>query len=170
MPEGTILHFDRELLIEIGIYMFNVLLLVGVLSWLLYKPVKKFLSERQGRIRDDLAAAQKTTEEAMALKAKYEEILAGVGAERDEVLAIAHKQAVERSDELLFEARRETEAMYDRAIEDLELERKNAFNEMKEQMIEISALMAGRFVRISIDKQTQDKLIEEAFADWMEDQ
>jgi len=169
MPDGTILSFDKQLLMNIGIYMFNVLLLVGVLSKLLYKPVKKFLSERQGRIRDELAAAQQTTEEAAALKAKYEGILAGVDAERNDILAVAHKQAVERSDELLFEARHEAEAMHARAIADLELERKNAFNDMKEQMIEISALMAGRFVEVSIDKQTQDRLIEEAFADWMED-
>jgi len=170
MPEGTILHFDKALLIEIGIYMFNVLLLVGVLGFLLYKPVKKFLSQRQGRIQGDLASAQQLRGEAELLKAQYERILADIGEERDELLAQAHKRAVERSDELLFEARREAETLHARAIAELELERKNAFNDMKEQMIEISTLMAGRFVRVSMDRATQDKYIDEAFADWMEGQ
>ena len=170
MPPGTILHFDKDLLIEIGIYMFNVLLLVGLLSFLLYKPVKKFLAQRQGRIQGDLASARKLREDAMELKGQYEQILAGVAGERDEILLQAHKKAVERSDELLFEARREAEALHARVVAELELERKNALGDMKEQMIEISALMAGRFVKVSMDKEAQDRYIDEAFADWMEDQ
>jgi len=170
MPEGSILHFDKALLIEVGIYMFNVLLLVGLLSVLLYKPVKKYLDQRQGRIRDDLASARETREEAMELKAQYEQILAGVAGERDEILSQAHKKAVERSDELLFEARREADALHARAAAELELERKNALGDMKEQMIEISAMMAGRFVRVSMDRETQDRFIDEAFAEWMEEQ
>jgi len=170
MPEGTILHFDKQLLIEIAIYMFNVLLLVGVLSFLLYKPVKKFLNQRHGRIQGDLASAQQLREEAERLKAQYEGMIAGIGEERDEILAGAHKRAVERSDELLFEARREAEVLHTRAAAELELERKNALNDMKEQMIEISTLMAGRFVQVSMDRETQDRYIDEAFADWMEEQ
>ena len=169
MPEGTILHFDKDLLIEIAIYMFNVLLLVGVLSFLLYKPVKKFLNQRQARIAGDLSSAQQLREEAGALKAQYERMIACIGDERDEILSQAHRRAVERSDELLFEARREAEALHARAIAELELERKNAFNDMKEQMIEISTLMAGRFVKVSMDRATQDRYIDEAFADWMEE-
>ena len=170
MPEGTILHFDKTLLIEIGIYMVNILLLVGVLAFLLYKPVKKFLDQRRGRIEGDLDAARRQREEAEQLKAQYERMLADIGEERDEILSGAHKRAVERSDELLFEARREAEALHARAVAELELERKNAFNDMKEQMIEISALMAGRFVKVSMDRETQDRYIDEAFADWMEEQ
>ena len=169
MPDGTILHFDKDLLIEIGIYMFNVLLLVGVLAFLLYKPVKKYLDARGERIAGDIASAEKLREEAMELKATYESILAGVEGEREEILSQARKKAVERSDELLFEARREAEALHARAAAELELERKNALNDMKEQMIEISALMAGRFVRLSMDKETQDRYIDEAFADWMDE-
>jgi len=170
MPEGTILHFDKTLLIEIGIYMVNILLLVGVLAFLLYKPVKKFLNQRRGRIEGDLASAKQQLEEAEQLKAKYERMIANIGEERDEILSQAHKRAVERSDELLFEARREAEALHARAVAELELERKNAFNDMKEQMIEISALMAGRFVKVSMDRAAQDKYIDEAFADWMDEQ
>ena len=169
MPEGTILHLDKGLLIEIGFYMFNILLLVGVLAFLLYKPVRKYLAERRGRIEDDIASAKKMRAEAMELKAQYEQILAGVEGERDEILALANKKAVERSDELLFAARREADALHARAAAELELERKNAQGDMKEQIIEISALMAGRFVSLCMDKETQDRYVDEAFADWMDE-
>jgi len=170
MPEGTILHFDKLLLMEIAIYMFNVLLLVGILGFILYKPVKKFLSQRQARIAGDISSAQQSREEAEALKAEYERMIAGIGEERDNILSQAQKRAVERSDELLFEAKREIDILHSRAAAELELERKNALNDMKEQMIEISTLMAGRFVQVSMDRPTQDKYIDEAFAEWMEDQ
>ncbi|HHY51716.1 MAG TPA: ATP synthase F0 subunit B, partial [Clostridiales bacterium] len=40
--------------------------------------------------------------------------------------------------------------------------------EMKRQIIEIATLMAERFVQLSIDRETQDRLIAEALAEWEE--
>lgn len=163
---GSILSFDKNLLVTIGIQWINILLLTAVLIFILYKPVKKFMAERTERIKNEIAAARGEREEAFELKEKYERMIAEIEKERDDILLQAHKKAVEKSDQMLFDARSEADAMYERALMDLEVERENVTDEMKKQMIEISMLVASRFVEVSIDRATQDKYIEEAFSDW----
>jgi F-type H+-transporting ATPase subunit b len=55
-----------------------------------------------------------------------------------------------------------------RAEEEIRIERENAADEIRRQIVEISTLMASRFVQVSIDHDTQDKYIDEALADWSE--
>lgn len=163
---GTILHFDKSLIAQLGIQWLNVLILTAVLVLILYKPVKKFMADRTERIKNEIEAARAEREEALEFKEKYERLIAQVEREREEILLQAHKKAMERSDQLLFDARREADAMYDLALAELDTERKNRLDEMKREMIEISMLVASRFVEVSIDRETQDRYIEEAFSEW----
>ena len=166
LPEGKILNLDKGLINVIYIQLFNVAVLIALLTFLLYKPVRKFLSERRQKIADDIERAQAIRDEAAQLQAKYKKMIDDIEAEREEILRLTHRKAVEKSDQLIFEARREAEAIFHRAKADMETERENLSNEMKRQIIEIAHLMAGRFVQLSIDRETQDRLIEQAFAEW----
>ena len=166
LPPGSILSLDKNLLIKMGIMLFNVALLTVFLVYILYKPVKKFLNDRTLRIKGEIDEAGKIREEAMQLKEKYERLIDGIENEREDILRETHKKAVEKSDQLLFQARREVEVIYNRAMSELELERKNVSDDMKRQMIEISNIMASRFVKVSISHEEQEKFIEQAFADW----
>jgi F-type H+-transporting ATPase subunit b len=162
LPDGAILSLDKELLIKIGIQLFNVALITAVLIILLYNPVKKFLAERSQRIRQDIDDARDIRKEAAELKARYEKLISGIEREREEILRQTHKIAQDKSDQLLFDTRREVEILHGRAKAELELERKNVSDEMKRQIIEISHLMAGRLVQASMDREIQDQLIEQA--------
>ena len=165
LPEGGIMDF-ANLPAQLLIQLFNVSVLTVVLVLVLYKPVKKFMADRTARIQAEIENADRLRDEAMELKDKYQKLLDGIEAEREEILRSTHKQAVEKSDKLLFDARREIDVLYSRAMAELEEEKKRRLDEMKEQMIEISHLMASRFVRVSIDRKTQDEFIEQALADW----
>lgn len=166
LPAGKLLSFDMELVIKTGMQLLNIAVLSAVIIFILYNPVKKYMAARTERIKKEIEEANKERDDALALKEKYEKMIAGIENEREEILHQAYKKAMEKSDQLLFEARREAELMYDRALEDLETEKKNINEEMKKQMIEISTMMAGHFVSVSIDRDEQDRLIEEAFTDW----
>ena len=168
LPEGGILQFDSAFLIHIGILLINVVILTAALIFILYKPVKKFLTARTDRIKNEFESARKEREEAEELRGKYELMLSNIEKEREEVLREAHKKAAEKGDQILHEAQQEAAAFHQKALAELETERKNAESEICRQIIEISAAMAGRFVEVSIDKETQDKYIEEAFAQWEE--
>ena len=166
LPDGSILSIDRSLAYNTAIQLFNVAVLTAILTFLLYKPVKRYLADRKKRIRNEIEDARRCTDEAQSLKEKYERMIAKIEAEREEILLQTHKNAVEKSDQLLFEARREAEAIFHRVKSELDLEREILSDEIKRQIIEIAHVMAGRFIQVSIDRETQDRLIEQALDEW----
>ena len=47
----------------------------------------------------------------------------------------------------------------------IKMERENAVNDMKAQIIDISTLMAEKYISKNIDKDTQKKLLDEVISD-----
>ena len=166
LPKGSILQFDQTTLIYIGIQLFNVIVLIAVLSRFLYKPVAKYLNDRTERFTKEHDSARKDRDDAAQLKEKYEELIAEIENERDEVLQDAHKKAMEKSDQMLFDARREADLAFDRAMQELEVEKNTQADELKRQIVDLSVLIAGRIVEINTDRDVHDRLFDEAMAEW----
>jgi len=142
--------------------------MIVLMSRILYKPVKKFMTDRAERIRDDIDSARLNKEQAMGIKADYQKMIDNIEKEREEILSEAYRAAVKRSDQILFDAQEEAKYLLIKAKDEIKIERENAADEIKMQIIEISNLIASRFVEVSVDQQTQDKYIDEALADWSE--
>ena len=168
LPEGTILSFDKTLVATMGIQLLNIALLTFVLAWFLYRPVRKFMLARSERIRTEVDAVRRDRDEALELKEKYEALVTGIEAEREEVLHQAYKKAVEKSDQMLFDARRESELVVDRAMQQYEAEKKSQHDETKRQIVEISVTLAGRIIEHHMDRELHDRLFDEALAEWRE--
>ena len=166
LPAGSVLSFDTNLLINIAIQWFNVLLLTGVLVFLLYKPVKEFMRKRALRIGSDLESAGRAKDEARLLKREYERKLAELDEEREEILLQAHRKAVQRGDQVVREAREKAEILMIQAQEQAEWERKRNADRIKEEIIELSTAIAGRYIEASIDEGLRDRLVDQAFQDW----
>jgi len=165
---GGIISFDMELLVRLLLQWFNILLVVLILAYILYKPVKNFMAERTERIKGDMDSARLNNEQAMGIKADYQRMVDNIGKEREEILGEAYRVAVKKSDQILFDAQEEAKYLLIKAKDEIKVERENAANEIKMQIIEVSNLIASRFVEVSVDQQTQDKYIDEALADWSE--
>jgi len=163
---GTILHFDAALLAKLAIQWFNILLLTFVLIRILYNPVRQFMINRAERIQGDIESAKKNNQEAQELKAKYENILANVDKETEEYKARRHREAVEEHDRIIFEAQEQAQHLKLKAEEEIKIQRENAADDIRKQIIEISTLMAARFVEQSMDRKTHDKFIDDALKDW----
>ena len=168
IPPGTILSFDKGLLVSLGIQLFNIAILTFILAHFLYKPVQNFMSARTERIKSDIDQVSNDRNDALELKEKYETAINGIENEREEVLHQAYRKAVEKSDQMLFDARRESELVFERALQELEAEKKSQSEEMKRQVIELSVLLAGRIIEVNTDQIAHDRLFEEALAEWRE--
>lgn len=162
MPKGSILHFDKSFLFEVLFYWINIVVFIGILVFLLYKPVKRFMNQRAQRIENQLEQSGLELQNAQKLKEEYAAHLRHIDQDREQVLQLAHKKALERGDQIIAEARKEAESIYHRGIEELRQEQENALDDMKRQIVEISTLMAGRFVELSMDRATQDRYIDQA--------
>ena len=99
--------------------------------------------------------------DAAAKKAEYEEKIKNVDQEAEEILSEARKKALKNETRIVEEAREEAARIIQRANEEAELEKKRVLDEMKQEMISIASMMAGKVVAASIDTTIQDTLVEE---------
>jgi len=165
---GSILHLDLALVAKIAIQWFNVLLVTFLLIRILYNPVRNFMINRAERIQNDIESAKRNNQEAQELKAKYEAILADVDKEAEEYRAKKHREAVDEHDRIIFEAQEAAAHSKLKAEEEIKIQRENAADDIRRQIIEISTLMAARFVEQSMNRSIQDKYIDDALKDWSE--
>jgi len=85
--------------------------------------------------------------------------------EREEILNEARKQGAENARLLVADAKKEADSLKERTAANVEMEWERAETEMRTAIIEISSVMAEKFVSIAINKETHDGLFAEAMAD-----
>jgi len=156
-----LLGFDPQLLFTSFYTGINVFILFFALSYLLFNPVRAALEKRKQKIAGELKNAADDKEAAHVMKEEYEAKLHEVNKEAEAILEDARKRAKQREAEIIAEARDEANRIVERGNREVELERKKAIDDMKEQIISIASVMAGKVVAASIDTTVQNALINE---------
>lgn len=164
-----ILGFDLQTLIQIGFQMVAVLALFYALGRLLFKPVRKILSERSEKIETTLDKIEADNAAAKELKADYESKLKNIKAEADKILAHAHTRAVAREDEIVKEAHEEAGKIMARAHLEIEREREQLKDDVRREIIEVATIMAGKFVEVSLSEEQQKVLVTETINEMGDD-
>ena len=158
--EGRIFGLDAQLLFDIVIQGIAVFLVFVFLSYILIEPVKKMLEERQAKIKNDIASAASDKEEAAKLKALYEEKMEKADSEVDVILTAARKKALKNEETIVAEAKNEAARIISHANQEAELEKSRVKDEVKQEIISVATVMAGKFVDESLDAAKQDALID----------
>ena len=159
--EGRIFGLDWQLVSEMVFMILAVLLLFVLLSFILYEPVRKILNDRKERIAQEVADAKNNKTQAEQYRTEYEAKLKNIDKEADLILSEARKKALERENEIVADAKAEAARIIEHANQEAVLEKKKAKDEVKQQIIEVAALMAEKFVSVSLDETKQNALIEE---------
>lgn len=133
---------------------------VGALTYLLFKPVKKMLQERSARIEE----AQKAAEVTIAEKKAIDEmkLQAKKQAERDaaKILEKATQDAMDRKKQLLAEAKEESEAEMARMIAAGKSAERAMVKEMENKFAEAVLITSEKLIG-KVDKKESQKLIDE---------
>lgn len=113
------------------------------------------------RVLDDQETAKREKQEAIAYKEEYDRKLKEVDKEAQEILSAARKKAMQNEAKIVAEAKEEAARIIEHANAQIELEKKRALDDMKQEMITIASMMAGKVVAASIDTKVQEGLIDE---------
>lgn len=159
--EGWLFGLDVQLVSDTILLAIAVFILFIILSYVLFNPARDLLEKRRQKIRDDLDSAQKDKEDAKSLKEEYDAKLRDVNKEAEEILSDARKKAKQNETRIIEEAKEEAARIIQRANQDIELEKKHAADDMKQEMIQIASVMAGKVVAASIDTTIQEQLVDE---------
>ncbi len=149
---------------------FWMVIIFGVVAFVLkkfaWKPILNALYEREESIENALNAAEKARREMADLKAGNEQLLAEARREKENIL----REAMLLKDGIIAEAKEkasaETKKNIETARQQIENEKAKAINEMKQQMVEISLMIAEKVIRKEMagNEQQQEmvnKLIDE---------
>lgn len=152
---------DAQFLFDTIVLALSMLVLFTLLSYLLFNPVRDLLEKRKQRVVDDQETAKREKEEALAYREEYEKKLKEVNKEAEAILSEARKKAMKNEAKIVAEAREEAARILARANAEIELEKKQALDDMKQEMITIVSMMAEKIVTASIDTNVQESLIED---------
>lgn len=156
-----LIDFDPQWINDIVITGINIFILFFALSYLLFNPAREYLEKRRQKIAGDLETARTNREDAQALKAEYEGKLKDINKEAELIMDDARKKAKKQEAEIVAEAREEAGRILDRANREIELEKKKALEDVKQEIVSIASLIAGKAVAASINVTIQDALVEE---------
>lgn len=152
---------DIQLLQDVLITGVNIFILFLVLPYVCIDMVRDFIKKRQDKIKGELDFAATEKKDAIALKEEYDAKLRQINAEADEILDAARKKALKKEAEIIEEAKQEAARILARAENEIELEKKKALEDVKQEMISIASLMAAKVVAANIDTTIQDSMVDE---------
>lgn len=138
----------------------NLLILYKFMKKLLFKPVKNMIDTRQQEIDDLYADANRSKTDAAALKEQYEHRLAEANAESEEILKVANRKAQLRQEEILRDAQEKAAQTLRRADEQVEMEKKRAMNEIKNDVSVMAVDIAAAVLARDINKEEHSALID----------
>ncbi|MFV0440745.1 MAG: F0F1 ATP synthase subunit B [Lachnospirales bacterium] len=158
---GNIVNFDMMMVKQMVLLLISDLVIIFILGKLLYNPVKDFLRKRTERIANDIDKSEKALSDANALKAEYEAKLKDIDKEKADILEKARKLASDKEKDIIDLAKDEANVIKNRAMLDIKREEDKARDDMKSSIIEISTLMASRYVATNLTEDNQNKLLDE---------
>ena len=166
---NRIFGLDAQLVADAVILALAVGFLFFLMSYLLFNPARELMKKRQDKIREEMDTASKDMADAKKMKADYTAKLAAADKDVDAILSEGRKKALARENEIVAEAKAEAARVMERAEREIELEKSKVRDDMKQEMIGVASVIAGKFISASIDKKTQAKLIDEALNEMGED-
>jgi len=139
----------------------NTLILYLVLKKFLFVPVTNFIQGRQDEIKSSYDDAENLNEEAESLKKEYENKLDKVKEEGQEILIEAKKKADERGNEIIKESKEQAAKLKEKAEKDIELEKKKALNDVKDEISTIAMMAASKVLGNEVDKNKNKELVDD---------
>jgi len=135
--------------------------LIWFVNKFLWGPMNGMLSDRQKRIADGLAAAEKGKHELELAEKRATDSLKGAKTQASEILTQAEKRASEIVEEAKDKAREEGDRIVAAAHAEIEQEANRAREEIRSKVAEISVAAAGKILNKEIDASAHDKLIKD---------
>lgn len=140
----------------------NFFILVAILAKFAFKPLVGVMEARRKKIEGDLANAQATLGSAEATKKEYEAQLANARKEAQAIVEKAAQLAERNTQAQIKELKEQLVREKEEARNEIAREQAKAMEKMREDMISLSMAIAGKIVAKNMDSQANVDLVKEA--------
>lgn len=156
--------------VKIGVHLLNFFLLFGGLTLLLYKPIKKFINNRQEIIKKQFEESEAEKQKAKELIDEYNKKVSDAEAIIKEINAEAEKRILEEREAILADAQNKAEEILKKAQMDIEADKANAIKSLKNEVADVAIHLAANILNREISREENLSLIDESIKEWMENE
>lgn len=166
---------DMEVLKDLGLDGRTILvnaagfiILVLLLKRFLFGPVGRMLKQREEKVAGTLEKVESDRQAMEKTRAEYEERMAQIELEARNRIQEAIKEAGEVRNQLLEEARRQSQEIVERGRGEIEREKEKAIVALRDEVVDLAVGAAERLLRERLDDAAHRRLVSE-FIEGMED-
>jgi len=138
----------------------NLFLQLFVFKKFFWNKILAILDQRREAADKEIADAQAARAEAEVIKATYEQNMKQAKEKADGILLNAQKTATARSEEILSQAHAQAAQIKSKASSDIEMEKKKAINDAKNEISGLALAIAGKVVERELNTADQADLID----------
>jgi F-type H+-transporting ATPase subunit b len=140
------LEIDWKLLLSQTI---TFLVMVGIVWKLSWKPLLKFIKDRQDTVRQSLENAEKMRLAASSLEEDYQQRLVQVEQQTKDLIALAKLEGNRAKEEIVQSTQKEIADMRKRAEEQLGLQREQIMKDLRDTIITMSMNLTTKIIEDS---------------------
>ena len=122
--------------------------------------VKAILDQRREAADKEITDAQAARAEAEVIKQTYEQNMKEARAKADDLLLNAQRTANSRSEESIGQAQQAAAQIKQKAASDIEMEKKKAINDAKNEISGLALAIAGKVVARELNSADQEQMID----------
>ena len=122
--------------------------------------VKAILDQRREAADKEITDAQAARAEAEQIKQTYEQNMREARAKADDLLMNAQRTANARSEEIIGQAQQAAAQIKQKAASDIEMEKKKALNDAKNEISGLALAIAGKVVARELNSADQEQMID----------
>ena len=138
----------------------NLFLQLLVVKIFFLDKIKAILDQRREAADKEITDAEAAKAEALAIKETYEQNMKEARARADDILTHAQRTATARGEEIISQAQQTAAQIKSKASSDIEMEKKKAINDAKNEISGLAMAIAGKVVARELTNADQEKLID----------
>ena len=138
----------------------NLFLQIFLVKVFFLDKIKAILDARREAADKEITDAKTATEEAMVIKATYEQNMLESKAKAEKILQSAQQTAVQRGDQIISDAQKTAVAMKQKAEAEIAQEKKRALNDAKNEISEIAMAIASKVVGRELTADDHAKMVD----------
>lgn len=135
-------------------------LLLGVLGKFAWKPILKYLDDRESFIRSSLENAEKAQKELQDIIEKQKKMISETQEQAGKIIQEAKAEASSLADEIRAGARSEAKMILENARRDVEQQKLAAMRDVREETVNLTLLLTGKLLGENLDPAAQKKIVE----------
>jgi F-type H+-transporting ATPase subunit b len=138
--------------------------LFAVLWYILYKPLRRIISEREGKVRESLAAAASLEEKSRALETEFNQKIDAQRKEFQELHArtLAEEEQMRKS--MRAQAESEARAIVEEARRTIKQEQTQLLSSLEGEIKKLALSLASKVLEKELDPGTEKRLLDDALS------